>query len=206
MNISLEELRNLSDKLYAIPDDRPDWLKAMPYALESVFHYYRLLWELVKQKKPEYTLEIGIDKAGSTMTLAAAHPTGIVISVDIDQAACENARKIALAHGLLNLRVVQNDSIKHVEFLSGIGRKADLLFLDGYHDFSHAYAEYLAYRPLMKPGGIILFDDIHESKQMDSFWQAVRDPKVECPKSHWTGFGACKVDHSVICPTVVNTF
>lgn len=196
MNVSLQELRGLSDNLHTIPDTRPQWLKDMPYAMESASHYYRLLYEIVKWHKPGYTLEIGVDKGGSTMTLAAAHPAGTVISVDIDKASCENARKIAVARGLLNLQVVENDSLKHVKFLQGIGRKADLLFLDGYHDFKHAFSEYEQYRPLMNQGAIILFDDIHESKDMESVWDHVVDPKIELPKAHWTGFGACKVDFS----------
>lgn len=201
MNVSLQELRSLSDQLHTIPDDRPAWLKEMPYAMESPSHYYRLLWEIVKWHKPAYTLEIGIDKGGSTLSLAAANPAGTVISVDIDKPSCLNAKKIALAHGLLNLQVVENDSLKHVKFLQGITKKADLLFLDGYHDFKHAFSEYREYRPLMKQGAIILFDDIHESPDMERVWGSVVDPKIELPQAHWTGFGACKVDFSILLPT-----
>jgi tRNA G46 methylase TrmB len=200
MNLSLEELRRLSDTLDTIPDDRPQWLKDLPYGMESISHYYRLLFELVKRYKPEYVLEIGIDKGGSTLTLAAANPGGSVVSVDIDKPSCDNARKIAADHGLTNLLVIQDDSLKHVTRLGEIGRKADLLFIDGWHDFNHSYQEYEQYRKFMKDGGIILFDDIHESRQMDVMWQYIIDPKVELPKSHWTGFGACKVNHSIVCP------
>lgn len=208
MNVSLDELRSLSDSLHTIPDDRPQWLKDMPYAMESPSHYYVLLWELVKRHKPVYTLEIGIDKGGSTLTLAAAH-RHLVISVDIDHAACVNAQKIAVAHGLDHLTVVQNDSLAHIELLKTaekeIGVKAELLFLDGRHDFLHCRAEYEGYRPFMKQGGIILFDDIHESREMDQAWESIVDPKIELPKAHWTGFGACKVDHSIPCPSLTGS-
>lgn len=197
MNVTLEELRSLSDSLHTIPDDRPQWLKEMPYAMESPSHYYRLLYEIVKRHKPAYTLEIGVDKGGSTLTLAAAHPSGRVISVDIDEPSCANANRIAISRSLFNIQAMVNDSLKHVKFLQGIPMKADLLFLDGYHDFKHAFAEYQQYRPLMKQGAIILFDDIHESKDMEAVWDHVVDPKIELPKSHWTGFGACKVDFSI---------
>lgn len=206
MNISLEELRNFSDVLASLPDDRPQWLKDMPYAMENPSHYYRLLFEIVKRYKPKYSLEIGVDKGGSTLTLAAANPEGLVVSVDIDQASCENARKIAEAHGLGNLRVAQNDSLAHVKSLKEIeeqiGVKAELLFLDGRHDFLHCRAEYEGYRPFMKQGGIILFDDIHESSEMEQAWASIVDPKIECPKAHWSGFGACKVDHAISCPSL----
>jgi predicted O-methyltransferase YrrM len=202
VNISLEELRSLSDNLHNVPDNRPAWLREMPYAMETLSHYYRLIWELVKQKKPAYSLEIGIDKGGSTLTLAAAHPAGSVVSVDISKDACENARRIAEAHGLRNLVVANDDSLRNIKLLRTIGKKADLLFLDGRHDFEHCYAEYIEYRPFMQQGGIILFDDIHESRQMETAWEYVVDPKVELPRAHHSGFGACKVDHSIVCPTL----
>lgn len=202
MNVSLQELRALSDSLHTTPDDRPQWLKGMPYSSETKSHYHILLWEICRRYKPEYTIEIGIDKAGSTLALAAGNPAGAVISVDIDKPSCENAKKVALSHSLVNLTVAENDSLKHCrELLQGIDRKADLLFIDGAHDFKHAFAEYVEYRPLMKQGAIILFDDIHESKDMEAVWDKIVDPKVELPKAHWTGFGACKVDFSISAPT-----
>lgn len=199
MNISLAELRSLSDNLATIPDDRPDWIKQMPYAMESSTHYYRLLWELVKQKRPACTIEVGVDKGGSTLTLAQANPAGKVVSIDIDRAACENARKIAEAHHLTNLTVVCDDSMRYIQSWDR-EKKIDLLFLDGAHDFEHCYGEYAAYRPFIAEGGIILFDDIHEGKQMDAAWSYIVDPKVELPKAHHSGFGACKVDRSIACP------
>lgn len=202
MNITLEELRRLSDNLHTIPDDRPDWLKAMPYAMEHVSHYYRLIWELVKSFKPSYTIEIGIDKGGSTLTLAAANPQGSVVSVDIDKAACENAKRIASQRGLSNLQVVNDDSMRNLKLLELIGKKADLLFIDGYHDFTHAYGEYEQYRRFVAQDGIILFDDIHESKEMDVAWSYVVDPKIELPKAHHSGFGACRVNHLIPCQTL----
>lgn len=201
MNLSLQDLRTLSDSLHTIHDDRPAWLKAMPYAMEEIHHYYRLLWEIVKRYKPEYVLEIGIDKGGSTLTLAAANPAATVVSVDIDKASCDRARQLAGDHGLKNLIVTCDDSLKNIALLEKIRKKADLLFLDGCHDFAHAYPEYEQYRAFMKDGGIILFDDIHESRQMEVAWDYVVDQKCELPRAHHSGFGACKVNHSVTCPT-----
>jgi predicted O-methyltransferase YrrM len=204
MNLSPEELRNFSDVLVSLPDDRPQWLKDMPYARESPEHYYVLLWQIVKRYKPEFIVEIGIDKGGSTLTLAAANPAGRVMSVDIDKAACVNAYNIAVAHRLTNLEVVHDDSLNNIKAVRQSGKQIDLLFVDGAHDFLHCRAEYEGYRPLMKQGGIILFDDIHESREMEQAWESVVDPKCELPKAHWTGFGACKVEHSIPCPSLTS--
>ncbi len=202
MNVTLDEIRNLSEQLADLPDDRPAWLKAMPYAMESKSHYYRLLWEFCRRWSPKLTIEIGIDKAGSTMSLADASPRSSVISIDIDQGSCENAKQLAAQHGLDNLIVVHNDSIQAFKLLRLGLPKVDLLFVDGAHDFVHSYDEYQNYRKIMAHDGIIFFDDIHEGKQMEASWDLVLDPKVELPKAHATGFGVCKVNQFQNCPTL----
>lgn len=201
MNVTLDEIRSLSERLAGLPDGRPAWLKAMPYAMETPSHYYRLLFEFSRQWKPGLVVEIGIDKAGSTMSLAASNPEGKVISIDIDEGACLNAKRIASEHGLSNLTVVHSDSIQALQSLRS-GPRIDMLFIDGAHDFVHSYSEYQNYRKIMSHDGIIFFDDIHEGKQMEASWDLVLDPKVELPKAHATGFGVCKVNQFQNCPTL----
>jgi predicted O-methyltransferase YrrM len=204
MNVTLEELRKLSDGLGAIPDGRPDWLRAMPYSRETPTHYHRLLWELVRRYRPTYTIEIGIDKGGSTLALADGHHAGEVASIDISGDACWNASMIARQQGLGNLTVIHRDSLSF-QALSILGERpglADLVFIDGAHDFKHVYAEYVEYRKLTCQGGVILFDDIYEGPEMEAAWRLVLDPKIELPAAHKTGFGACKVDRAIKVPTL----
>jgi predicted O-methyltransferase YrrM len=40
------------------------------------------------------------------------------------------------------------------------GSKIDLLFIDGYHDYKNVLSEFLLYKDLVRPGGIIAFHDI----------------------------------------------
>lgn len=202
MNITLQELRALSDNLHLEPDDRPAWLKAMPYSMENPSHYHRLLFEIARRYRPEYVIEIGIDKAGSTMALAAGNPEGTLLSIDIDRGACENAKRLALQHGLKNLQIVNDESSRNLKLIEVIGKKANLLFVDGAHDFVHAYSDYQQYRNFVCEGGIILLDDIHEGREMEAAWGHVVDPKIELPKAHHSGYGACKVDHAIPCKTL----
>lgn len=201
MNVSLEDLRALSDSLASLPDDRPAWVRAMPYVTETPSHYSKLLFEIVRRYKPEVVIEIGIDKAGSTMSLAAGNPGSQITSIDIDRASCENAGRIAAQQGLKNLTVLHDSSTRRAPMLVKSGMKADLLFIDGAHDFFHCYRDYEVFRPLMNQGGIILFDDIHQGREMEVAWSYVVDPKIELPRSHHSGFGACKVNHAVVCPS-----
>lgn len=193
MNVSLNDLRSLAVELPRLFDDRPMWLKEMPYASQPGSEYYRFLWELGKRWKPERVLEIGIDKGASTLTLAASNPQGTVVSMDINPGACENARAIARHHEIQNLGILHQDSLKVVAF----ERPFDLGFLDSWHSFDQVYREYVLYRPFMKEGAIILFDDIKYSKEMAVAWDLIPDPKIDLSELHHSGFGACKVDRSI---------
>lgn len=192
MNVSLDDLKRLAQELPRLPDTRPTWLKAMPYVTQEGSDYYRFIFELVKCHRPARILEIGIDKAGSTMSLAAANPSGQVVSMDISREACENAGRTAQAHGLQNLTIRCQNSLE-LGFESS-WPKIDLLFLDSWHSFDQVYREYVMYRKVVNPGGIILFDDIRYSKEMAVAWDYIMDPKVDLSELHHSGFGACKVD------------
>lgn len=196
MNVSLQELRSLSDNLHTIPDDRPQWLKEMPYVTQPGSSYYQFIYELVKRHRPARVLEIGIDKAGSTMCLSYGNPSGKVWSMDISKESCENARRLSREHNITNLSIIQGDSLKAPE-RSGWEDKVDLLFLDSWHSFDQVYREYVLYRSTVKEGGIILFDDIRYSKEMAVAWDLIPDPKIDLSELHHSGFGACKVDPSI---------
>lgn len=202
MNVNLSEIRSLSDGLGKLSDGRPEWIRNMPYSMETPTHYHRFLWEFCGRFQPRFVVEIGIDKAGSTMAMAKACAPSPVFSIDINEQACVNARKIAQDHDLANLTAIHNDSIRSVETIRQVGLPIDMLFIDGAHDFIHSYDEYQQYRKLVVHGGIIFFDDIHDGAQMEASWSCVRDPKTELPMAHATGFGVCKVDRSVECPAL----
>ncbi len=193
MNLSLNDLKSLVSELPRIFDDRPLWLKEMPYASQPGSDYYRWIWELGKRFAPERVLEIGIDKGASTLTFAASNPFGTVVSMDINDGACENARTIARHHEIKNLGILNQDSLKLVEF----ERPFDLLFLDSWHSFDQVYQEYVLYRPFVKEGGIILFDDIRYSKEMGVAWDLIPDPKIDLSELHHSGYGACRVEHAI---------
>jgi predicted O-methyltransferase YrrM len=192
--MNLDDLMKLAAALPALPDDRPAWLRAMPYVTQPGSSYYQFLWELVKRYRPAKILEIGIDKAGSTLSLAAANTEGSVTSMDISAGVCENARAIARHNGVQNLTILEGDSLKSAGLVQ---RPFDLMFLDSWHSFDQVYREWENYRPLMRPGGIILFDDIRYSKEMEVAWGYINDPKIDLSMLHHSGFGACQVDPAV---------
>jgi predicted O-methyltransferase YrrM len=56
---------------------------------------------------------------------------------------------------------------------------ADIAFVDAIHTSLFVERQFALLRPLMKPRGIVVFDDINFSADMSSCWQRIaRDPAV----------------------------
>lgn len=200
MNTSLTELIWLAHDLRTIRDDRPEWLRSMPSANDEgqtqYARYYRFFYEFVKRCGPESVLEIGTYLGTSAAHLAYSSPSCRVVTMDIEVNPSVIVNEIAARRELKNLTAVTGDSAKIFADVAKLGM-FDVLFIDAVHDFEHCYSEYLLYRPMVKHGGIIFFDDIHISREMDAAWECIADPKADLLELHYTGFGACKVDASV---------
>ena len=195
MGAGLSDIVELAKALPSMEDRRPGWLRALARVAGDP-PYYRLLHEIGLRFRPRRVLEIGTYEGVSAAHLAA-DPGTLVVTVDVVPAATEKARAI----GLQNVRAIAHDSVSLGAKISRgefpIAVPFDLLFVDGESNFNQAYGEYMAFRPLMAPGGVVLFDDIRlpmETREMDVFWDYVVDPKAELPGMHKTGFGACEVD------------
>lgn len=115
------------------------------------------------EARPATACEIGTWKAGTTFLHAQLLPTlSLLIGVDRD---IQNASKLrALVPPRLQLELVEGFSAKPetVERVAGIlgGNGLDLLFIDGGHGYDAVRDDFLAYRSLVREGGLIAFHDI----------------------------------------------
>lgn len=193
---TLHDLERLAADLPSIPDDRPGWLADLPSARDEgaaqFARYYRFFHELAKQRGPLRALEIGTYRGTSAAHLAWANVGGTVVTVDVDP----NSAALCAALGIRNLTAITADAAEAIPRVA-CHAPFDVLFVDAQHDFDHCYGEYLCYRPMVAPGGIVFFDDLHIHPEMEAAWDAVADPKAELPSLHYTGFGACVADPDV---------
>lgn len=193
MRVTLQAIEDLIAGLRTMPDDRPEWLvKATPDS--TSVPYYRFLLEFTRRFRPDLIVEIGTGRAGSAAHLAAGNPEGKVVTLDVDP----ESKKLADAFRRDNLIALTEDSIQAARLVRLLP-PIDLLFIDGQHSFEQAFREYATYRPMMRDGGIILFDDIclpQARDQMQAFWESVVDPKLAANELHYTGFGISTVDQS----------
>lgn len=186
----LEDLRQIERSLAKEKDLRPEWLRTLDDDPTSV--YYRFFFECTAKVKPLVSFEIGTCEGKSAAHLASGHSGGTVITIDI-----RPESKISVDRLLLpNVVSILGDSLEIPHILKWMPA-LDLLFIDGQHDLRQAYREYLLYRPYVREGGIVYFDDIHIDNGMERLWEVIQDPKVELPSLHYTGFGVAIKDSRI---------
>jgi predicted O-methyltransferase YrrM len=166
----------------------PAWCRERPHAHEP---YYTFLHAFVAQRKPKLVVELGVDTGTSGCFLATGSRETRVISVELDERSVANLRGLAVEHHLDNLTVLHGSStdLQIARDIRAAG-PIDLLFIDTLHTFAQASAEYRLYRPMMSKDGLIVHDDLGLGPEMAAYWRSVREPKLELPMLHHSGFGA----------------
>src|SRR5579872_3631131 len=154
VNRRLEDLHRIEQSLEKEKDLRPEWLRTLDNDPTSV--YYRFFFECAAKVKPLVSFEIGTCEGKSAAHLATGNPRGTVITIDIRP----ESKTLADCLLLPNLVSIVGDSLKIPPLLKWMPA-LDLLFIDGQHDLRQAYQEYLQYRPYVREGGLVYFDDIH---------------------------------------------
>lgn len=146
--------------------------------------------ERASELKPKTVVEIGTARGGTLFLLScAADPRARIVSIDLP--AGQYGGGYPSWKGLLyrwisgpqqSLHLIRGNSHSEATFNQAVkalgGDKVDLLFIDGDHAYAGAKQDFLRYRKLVRPGGLIVFHDILESridKNVDvaPLWQEV---------------------------------
>jgi len=130
------------------------------------------LLELLEQEKPHVVLEIGTAGGGTLFLFAqVAASDATLISIDLADrlfgGGYHVSRKVlykGFARGQQAIELVRASSHdprtgEEVERILQ-GRPVDFLFIDGDHTYEGVRQDYLDYRGLVRPGGLIAFHDI----------------------------------------------
>jgi predicted O-methyltransferase YrrM len=132
--------------------------------------------ERAKQVEPETVLEIGTARGGTLFLLSTvAASNAELISIDLPAGLYGGGYprwKGRLYRRLMgkkqHLHLIRGNSHERRVFEMAEralhGRKVDLLFIDGDHSYEGAKQDFLQYRTLVRPGGLVAFHDILENK------------------------------------------
>jgi predicted O-methyltransferase YrrM len=138
----------------------------------------RLLYRIVRTFKPNLILELGTSLGISTLYMASAHRDCNVISCEgcpeVSSIAAESFQTLAEN----NIRLIQGN---FDQTLSGVLRdidSLDLAFIDGNHRKEAVLKYYNQICKKVHENSILVFHDIHWSKEMEEAWKIIREDEM----------------------------
>lgn len=142
--------------------------------------YGQLLFRMAKHYHPHYILELGTSMGISTAYLASADKTSVVVSGEGNYAVASMAKQNLESLQLLNVRVVTGNFDNTMpEMVAGLPH-IDLAFIDGNHRRKPTLNYFHELQKKIDSSSIIIFDDIHWSRGMESAWKEIREhPSVK---------------------------
>lgn len=150
--------------------------------------YYKLLWELPRVLEVRYAVELGAWRGIGAAHLAAGG-AGVVVTIDhhSDPGDEENrAWCLEAAEQYTNIEYLQGWTREPwvVDRVRELGRP-DLLFIDSWHNYDEAMADFRTYLPLLADRALVICDDIADFESptisgMQRFWD-------DLPGADWAG-------------------
>lgn len=123
------------------------------------------LLRLLEKNPPRSVCEIGTASGGTLFLLTkVSRPDALVISVDPGlplERSLIHSRFATRKQRLISVRK-DSQAAETIQQVRSIlrGEPLDLLFIDGDHAYEAVKADFANYRPLVRPGGLIVFHDI----------------------------------------------
>jgi predicted O-methyltransferase YrrM len=141
----------------------------------------QLLHRVVKAYQPATVLELGTSLGITTSYLAMADPGIPVITIEGAKEVAAVARKNFEQVGLGNVAIHEGNFDIVLPGLLDQFKRVDLAFIDGNHREEPTLRYFRDLLPRMHNDSILVFDDIHWSREMENAWETIRqDPAVRC--------------------------
>jgi len=156
-------------------DNRPKCLKDIVRRPTS-FLYYKLFTRLAIAMNPELIIELGTAKGVGALHFKHGAPGARVVTVDIKMARITRDR--------LDVHDIERnvcDSTAYAEYEED--GSVDICFIDADHTYKAFKSDTAAWLPKMKPGGIMLFDDVRMGDISDA-WEELEGDKQEVRELH----------------------
>lgn len=136
--------------------------------------FSQLLFRMVNYYGVQQVLELGTSLGITTAYLAHACRKGRVVTMEgvpsVATVATENFSRL----GLSNIELVQGNFDNTLPDLLAQKPRLDLIYIDGNHRYEPTLRYFEWLQPALHPQSIIIFDDIHWSREMDAAWLEVK--------------------------------
>jgi predicted O-methyltransferase YrrM len=143
--------------------------------------YGQLLFRMVKEYQPLTILELGTSLGITTSYLALANTGAKVISLEgadeVAKVATSNFNKL----GVENVNLINGDFDNTLSSVIDSLTSVDFIFIDGNHRQEPTERYFNELLTKVNNDSMIIFDDIHWSKEMEASWETVKcHPDVRC--------------------------
>ena len=138
-----------------------------------------VLANLLRERRPQRTLEIGLACGASALAFAHAHRVAggpderIHVAIDPFQADLDDAALVQIeSEGLdRHFRFMREPSYAALPQLLRDGERFDIIYIDGSHHFDHVFIDLFYAGRLLLHRGVVLFDDstLPEVKKVIAF-------------------------------------
>jgi predicted O-methyltransferase YrrM len=138
----------------------------------------RLIFKLIRKNKPENCLELGTCLGISASYQLAAlelNHKGKLTTIEGSTELLKLVRKKLSFEEHRNLVLIQGKFIDVLpELISSSENQFDFVFIDGHHEKNATLQYFDLLFPSLKPGSIIIFDDINWSAGMKEAWEILK--------------------------------
>jgi predicted O-methyltransferase YrrM len=136
--------------------------------------YSQLLFRIIDAYQPNNILELGTSLGITTSYLASAKADANVITMEGASAIAAIAKENFATLQLQNIGIVQgNFDFTLNEVLQHQMNVVDFAFIDGNHRLEPTVRYFQQLLPVINEYSILVFDDIHWSKEMEQAWQTI---------------------------------
>jgi predicted O-methyltransferase YrrM len=138
----------------------------------------QLLFRIVDAYGPRNILELGTSLGITTAYLASAKKDTVVVTMEGAKAVADLARDNFSKLKLENIELIEGNFDDTLSATVKKMNSIDMAFVDGNHRYEPTVRYYRELLPAMHEYSILIFDDIHWSKEMEQAWDEIRNDSV----------------------------
>ena len=141
----------------------------------------QLLFRMVKEYQPQTILELGTSLGITTSYLSLAKPGAKLITMEGATAIARTATKNFQTLQLQNYSLIEGNFDSTLSVVVHGLSSVDFAFIDGNHRQAPTEKYFQELLPKTNNDSILIFDDIHWSKEMEQAWETIKNyPSVRC--------------------------
>jgi predicted O-methyltransferase YrrM len=136
--------------------------------------FAQLLFRMVNHYQPKNVLELGTSLGVTTAYLASANTKTPIITMEGAKAVASIAKKNFESLRLENINVVEGNFDNTLKPVLEKLHEIDFAFIDGNHRKEPTINYYKQLLPFINEHSILIFDDVHWSKEMEEAWEYIK--------------------------------